>query len=598
MPRLPRPRLRRPRLPRPRTLGGRLRAGLDFVFDVGWIIRGRLRRAAAALGRDRGALRGAWMRRSLSFRRRSAAVALVLALYAVLTLVALPGVPCSVSAAKDCPPTDDAITLIPADAHAYLHLYLDPSETQVERALELTERLPLLTRAAGTVLARTYGLRSPENVLDEVPSFLGDELAFAEIPLPDGEPALLAVAEVTDHDRAGRFLAAVSGVGRPAGRQHRTTPIDCYGPLCLAQLGGFAVAGSEEAVRAAIDVRRRGSDSLDESPLADEVRSGLPDDRLADAYVSADGIRELAGRGGLVSQLDTFADFGASRGIAAALVAHEDGLQLELDSRLDPEEVKASPGFFAAFPRFVPGLAAELPEDTVAYLGIADPGETAKLLLEQADAAAPGIAAAFARFNRDLRRGGGVDLERGLLPLLDGEGAVAATPGRPLPFLTLIFDGVDESRVRATVAQLGGALIGAARPGQTGQAPSLGEERIGDVVAHTVRLSQTLAVSYAVFDDKLVLSTDLTGVREAIEGERHLSDSPQFGTVAEGGGAAVSALVFLNLEGLVKLAEPRGLAEIAPYATFKPDIAKLKALGVTVSSGEDSLQTRAFLEIK
>ena len=63
-----------------------------------------------------------------------------------------------------------------------------------------------------------------------------------------------------------------------------------------------------------------------------------------------------------------------------------------------------------------------------------------------------------------------------------------------------------------------------------------------------------------------------------------------------GGQGEVSALVFLNLEGLVKLAEPRGLAEIV--STFSEDLARLKALGVEVRSNSDSLDTKVFLQIE
>ena len=63
-------------------------------------------------------------------------------------------------------------------------------------------------------------------------------------------------------------------------------------------------------------------------------------------------------------------------------------------------------------------------------------------------------------------------------------------------------------------------------------------------------------------------------------------------TVASDG---TSALLFLNLQGLVQLAAPRGLAGIV--SSFRQDLAKMKALGVSVKSSEDRLETKAFLEI-
>jgi hypothetical protein len=66
--------------------------------------------------------------------------------------------------------------------------------------------------------------------------------------------------------------------------------------------------------------------------------------------------------------------------------------------------------------------------------------------------------------------------------------------------------------------------------------------------------------------------------------------------VESGAPGAVSALVFLDLAGLVRHAQPLGLDRIV--GGFGADLAKLKALGLTVKSDEDNLQTRIFLEIQ
>jgi hypothetical protein len=47
---------------------------------------------------------------------------------------------------------------------------------------------------------------------------------------------------------------------------------------------------------------------------------------------------------------------------------------------------------------------------------------------------------------------------------------------------------------------------------------------------------------------------------------------------------------------LVKLAEPRGLAEIV--SDFSDDLARLRALGVEVRSSAESLDTKIFLNIE
>jgi hypothetical protein len=588
MPRIPRP-------PRPRIPTGGLRRSGRAVLDTLADLRWALLRFARRLGRG---LRGLWFNRSLSFRRRSAVVVLILGAYALIRFVPLPGLPCELSPAEKCPPSDDAIALVPAGSYAYLHSNLDPDSDQFSQAEELAARFPNFDSIAqGTlqVLDVSPGL----DLRRDIASWIGDEAAFAEVPTPTGRPRPLFLFEVSDRERAEVFLGLIAGGGgSPRETEYRKEQIRLYsGDLAVAELDDFLALGDPPAVRAAVDTERGAEKSLSSSEEADAVRDRLPEDRLADAYVSAEGIdRLLAGRGGLAAQLDTFTDYGASRGIAAALVAHDDGLELQLDSALDKAKLKAAPGFFTAFPRFAPGLAGELAPDTLLYLGVAAPGATVRLLLDQANAAAPGLVDAFERFNRRLRERGGGDLIRDVLPVLDGEAAFAIVPARPVPYLTFVFDRVDEKRAREEMAKLQAPVIAALRPARTGQAPTFDEREVGGVVVRSVRLSPALELSYAVFDGKLVVATSPAGVRQAIEGDDDLGGEDSFSAVTSGASGGVSALVFLNLEGLVKRAVPLGLNEIV--GGFRADVAKLKALGLTVSSDEERLRTKLFLEIE
>ena len=501
----------------------------------------------------------------------------------------------------ECPPGDDAISLVPADAYLYVHIGLDPDTEQVERALDVAETLPLIATGGSRLLAQQLGVPAPDDFLRLSRSWRGDEAAFAFLPGAEGRPRPLTLLAMSDGDRARRSMAEILEQGKPRKRTYRGVEIDAYRDSDVADLDGFLAVGSPDSVRAAIDLERGAerTRSLSDDDASEDVRGELPDDRLADAYVSADGIdRLLAGRSGLASQLDTFTNFGASRGIAAAAVAEEEGIEIELESALDPERAEAHPSFFSAFPDFTPSLADEFPGGALAYLGIANPSETVQLLLEQAAAVAPGIVDAFDRLNRDLRRDGGVDLEQGVLPLLRGEAAASAAPGGLIPFLSFVFTDVDEGEAREAIARLQGPLIEALGPERTGQAAGFDEERVDDVTVRSVRLSPAFNLAYAIFDGKLVVSTDPMGVRRAIEGGDGLDEQDDYQAIASDAPDSVSALLFLNLEGLVRLAEPRGLAQIEPYVIFRSDIAKLRALGLSVESDEDSLSTRLFVEIE
>ena len=104
------------------------------------------------------------------------------------------------------------------------------------------------------------------------------------------------------------------------------------------------------------------------------------------------GISQLvAGSEGALATLGLVINPGASQGVAAALVANDDGLEVQIRSELDPDRTKTHPGFFSAFPAFEPTLAASLPAHSLGYVGFGDPGKTLKSLLEPGERRAAGV---------------------------------------------------------------------------------------------------------------------------------------------------------------------------------------------------------------
>ena len=70
---------------------------------------------------------------------------------------------------------------------------------------------------------------------------------------------------------------------------------------------------------------------------------------------------------------------GASEGAAAALVAGDDGLEVDIRSELDADRTKAHPGFFSAFPAFEPTLAASLARALARLRGLRGPRQDAEI---------------------------------------------------------------------------------------------------------------------------------------------------------------------------------------------------------------------------
>jgi hypothetical protein len=146
------------------------------------------------------------------------------------------------------------------------------------------------------------------------------------------------------------------------------------------------------------------------------------------------------------------------------------------------------------------------------------------------------------------------------------------------------------------MAKLQGPLVAALSPDRTGQAPGFDAKRLDDVVVRSVRLSPALNLAYAIFDRKLVVSTNPAGVRAAVKGDENLGASDAFEAATSGASGGVSALVFLNLEGLVSQSQPLGLGQIV--RGFAEDVARLKGLGLTERSDAESLKTTLFLAIE
>jgi len=582
MPRRPRPRLSRPRLPR-----FRLPRPPDAVIEAC--------RVPVELGRDGWDW---WLDLSIYTRRRLGVAAGLLATVALIWLVALPALPCRAPGGNVCPPSDHAIELVPDDALAYVHLNLDRDGDQLEAAQSVASRVPTLAQQAIGRLASA--LPGPNGAsLDfrrDVEPWLGGEAALAILPAGGRVAQEVQLLRVGDEGDARKFASSIAS-GKPRASSYRGVEIqvDRRG-LATAIVGGFLAIGTRGGVREVIDAQS-GADhtgSLADDRLAAEARDALPDDRLADLYLSKDGTSRLvADPSSPLATLAAVVNPGASRGVAAALVASDQGLELDIRSILDPGRVPAHPGFFSVFPSFEPELAASLPPDSLGYLGIGDPGRAIGSLLGQASASEPGLAAALGGVAKGVKALEGVGLERQLAPALGGEAAFALAPsprgGSRTPILIFVGSGIDEELATKALVRLQGPVAKAL--GSSRRAPAFSRQRVGGVTVHSLRLSSTLDLSYAIVDQALVIATDPAGVRALSPGGPGLDDADPFREATAGLPSEVSTLGYLDLGGLIAIAERAGLAGDPAYETFAPEIRRLRALGLSVQASSHELST-------
>jgi Protein of unknown function (DUF3352) len=601
-PSVPPKRLRAPRVPRlkpPRDLWFRFVTRLRAIYYGAHELGQRLWRLVRGIGRwlrkSGRDWRDWWMQCSRATRVRILAVAGVVALYAVVKFAPVPGVPCQISAAKECAPSDDAIAFVPADAVLYAHLTLDSDSHQYELITDLRDELPdviNLLQQATAALPTPSG--RPVDVSAGILPWAKGDLALMQVRGPGKSSPPAYIVGVEHREAADAFLAglAPSGMGQPT--EQNGSPLTLYpGGFATAYSGDQLLFGSEAAVRVGLDTKAGRAPALDGSD-EDAARDELPEVRFAEVFMSRAGVeRNLAGRQGGATQLETFVDYGATIGFAASATAKDDGIEVNLVSRLDPGLLERSPTFFANLPEFEPGLTGEAGERALGYIGVGDVGPTLTQLLQAAGTQGQGLAGSLQALAHRLQQEAGVDPLRDLLPALGGQAALVAEPTDGFPYASLIIDGVDEEKAATALTALQKPLLRAIGP-QVG-ATSFEQTEEDGVTVSSLPVSPTVNLSYAVFDGKMVISTDPAGVAQVRSGEGGLAGSGAFEAATDSLPDEVSALVFLNLDEFLGLAEQAGLAEDPLYASLSDDLSRVGSLGLAVNAGDDQLKSELFL---
>jgi hypothetical protein len=189
-----------------------------------------------------------------------------------------------------------------------------------------------------------------------------------------------------------------------------------------------------------------------------------------------------------------------------------------------------------------------------------------------------------------------VDLEKDVLPLLQGEVALWLAPSIPAPVLTLIASTDDEQRTRDAFARLQQPLARLlTAPG--GGASAWQERDVDGVDAFQLRLGVGIELDYAVFDGKLVVSTSLAGVRAVKARKGSLADNKSFDTTLGGHPKKVTSLVFLDFSQLLALGERTGLSDSRSYLAVREDLRKVKAVGAAATGGASESTTELFIQI-
>jgi hypothetical protein len=575
----------------------RLRATGYWLREKEQIAGPGLRRAGGATAAGARSAGAWWSRRSRGTKIQVGAVAGIVVLYLVLKFLPVPGVPCQVSAAKECAPSNDTIAYVPRDAAIYAHLTVNGDSHQWDLEQDLGRTLPSFTAllASDTRAIAAPGGR-PIDLSREVLPWAKDDLALLGVPGPKGSIPEAYVVGVGDDAQANRFLNGLAPGGPATLGTVGDASLSVYpGGFATARSGDQLLFGGEAAVRAALAAKAGQVPGL-EGSAQDSARDQLPDVRFAEVYLSRAGVQRLLPRTATgASQLDTFVDYGATTGMAAGARARGDGVQVNLVSELDPQLERRSPTVFATLPRFEPALAGEAGPRALGYVGVGELGPAINEALATAGAGAQGLAGSLRGLAQRLQQEAGVDPLKDLLPALDGQAALIAEPTSAAPYATLIVDGVDEEKAGDALASLQGPLLRSLGAGQ--QVPSFQTREVDGVSVHSVEVSPSVDLSYAIFDGKLVISTQPQGISQVRSSGDDLAGTSAYQDATNRLPDQVSALVFLNLDEVLGLAQRAGLAENPLYASLSQDISRVGSLGLAVQGSDHELESELFLAI-
>jgi len=525
---------------------------------------------------------------STSTTRRAPLLALIAGLVALVVVAVV-----LATSGGEEPPATGAAAIVPGDALAYVHVSIDPARPAVKRGLALAERFPDYPLLREQVLSRLGAIASGSanagtvNFDTDIRPWLGREAALALLNTVGSTAGSLIVLDVASQMGAKRFLARFPPAAQTS---YRSAQINEFrGGTAIAFVSHYLAIGQTASVQAAIDVAGGHGASLQSSSAYRRASAGEPDGRVVDAYASVDGVRRvLAPAGGLVGALGALLYQPALDGVSISITPRGADANVTVHSVLDPKLAK-----LGARRSFSPALPTTMPSAAMLALDLQRLDQVAPRLLSAGAAGGLGgrIGPLLHRLGGALQAEG-VDVQRDILSLFDGEslvGIVPASGGSGRPALVVVAPTRNEARTRTALAALEAPLAGLFPPpagNAPGQAPVFNDRVVAGVTAHQLVLTAGLELDYAVFDNKVVVSTDLQGIAAVRNHARSLTANPSYQQTLGNRPERVSSLLFLDFSQLLSLGEQTGLTRSARYRALRPDLMRIRAIGLSSTSGE------------
>ena len=452
--------------------------------------------------------------------------------------------------------------VVPADVAVFVAIDTDFDSEQWQDAADLVGRFP-----RGDLLGRFLARELDEERLDferDVQPAVGPEVDFVALPPSpdDPEPAVAVLTQPRDPAKLDELLARSDD------------------ELVSEKIGDWTViAESSEVIDAFKPLADGEGESLADSARFSDAMAPLEGDALAKVYVNAEAAGRELENAAVVPFTGICSVGGELVSAGAAVRAEDDGVRLESTSAEEGgEELETYEARFLD----------ELPAGAAAYFSFNDAAGQFEATRDQLRAQMPELDRELEEAERLL----GVSLEGDVLPLLEGEGALAVYASPLIPTVTLALEVEDEERAVATLDNIVGRL-GAQRPGLEAR-----ETEIAGLAAKEVRIEEMFALYYAAFDGKLVVTTTPAGIEGLRDDGTKLSDDEKLQDATEAAGMPdeTAGFVYVDADEAVALGEALAALQGENIPTDVRE--NLEPLGTAVFYGSnDDVCFSGFLSI-
>jgi hypothetical protein len=397
---------------------------------------------------------------------------------------------CGGSANK--PASSEVASFVPDKVVGFVSVDTDVESPQWKNAQALLDRFPIKS----DLLAQIRKSLS-EQGLDwnsDIKPALGKELGVAVLDFSSGSD----VVGITKPQDEAKFDALL---------EKGTTP------LVHEKIDGWTVFAERQRQLDRFEQLKNDSGSLADDEDFKHAMEGLPGDALATTFLRGNDLqsrldRSIEASGGPANAVETYV--GTIASLALATTAQSDGVRFD---------AAASGDFKANPPTYHAELPSALPAGAVAYLSFDRLDRPLATLLANGNKLSPNFEQQRAQIEALL----GYSLDKDVLPLLAGEGALAVYPttsGPPEVLLAIkIADEAKAQRVLdriQTLAQLSGRV-------------KVNAVKIGQVSGiELVIPNSTTSVFVALFDGRLVVSNLRSGIEDMQGAGPRLADDSAY----------------------------------------------------------------------